>query len=155
MRRVPWYMVVDQLHGFPVSYCLSCRPFISSMVSSASLINQSGSSALPAVMHSAFQKTQRRSAITMDFLSRKSCFWDFHWTKECDSHRFFRRVEKCIISVFHWTKECNSHRFFRRVEKCIFSVFHWTKECNSHRFFRRVQKGLFWRFTLNEGVQFP
>ena len=51
MRRVQWNLVVDPLHGIPVSYCLSYGPLILfSKVSSASLISQSGSFALPAVM---------------------------------------------------------------------------------------------------------
>ena len=48
---VQWNLLVDPLHGIPVSYCLSYGPFISfSKVSFASLISQSGSFALPAVM---------------------------------------------------------------------------------------------------------
>ena len=44
-------MVVDPLRGIPVSYCLSYGPLILfSKVSSASLISQSGSSALPVVI---------------------------------------------------------------------------------------------------------
>ena len=44
-------MVIDLLHGIPVSDCLSCGPLILlSKVSSTSLISQPGSFALPAVM---------------------------------------------------------------------------------------------------------
>ena len=51
MRRVQLNLVVDLLHGIPVFYCLSYEPLILfSNVSSASLISQSGSFALPAVM---------------------------------------------------------------------------------------------------------
>ena len=51
MRRIQWNLVVDPLHGIPVSYCLSYGPLLLfSKVSSASLINQSYSFALPAVM---------------------------------------------------------------------------------------------------------
>ena len=43
--------VVDPLHGIPVSYCHSYGPLILfSKVSSTSIISQSGSFALPAVM---------------------------------------------------------------------------------------------------------
>ena len=51
MRRVQWNLVVDPLHGILVSYCLSYGPLILfSKVSSASLIGQHCSFALPAVM---------------------------------------------------------------------------------------------------------
>ena len=51
MRRVQWNMVVHPLHEIPVSYCFSCGLLILfSNVSSASLIGQSGSFALPAVI---------------------------------------------------------------------------------------------------------
>ena len=47
MRRVQRNLVVDPLHGIPVSYCLSCGPLILfSKVSSASLISQSGSNGM-------------------------------------------------------------------------------------------------------------
>ena len=51
VRRVQWNLAVNPLHGIAVPYCLSYRPLILfSNVSSASLISQSGSFALPAVI---------------------------------------------------------------------------------------------------------
>ena len=50
MRRVQCNLVFDPLHEISVSYCLSCGPHILfSKVSSASLIIQSVSCALPAI----------------------------------------------------------------------------------------------------------